>query len=245
MAIEATPNPSTLKQAFEHEIYSSDGTPLSFGSLFNNNNNSRGDEHQPSPSVLVIFIRHFFCGNCQEYIRRLSSPDSPFHPTSRHQQRQHALHSGSFSKPTTTTTTTTTPHPPPPPPPPPPPAVVIIGPGSPSLLASYSSRTQCAFPIYADPSTQLYDILGMHRTLSMGVKSPAYIQHSLWSGAVKSAWQIVKRVGNGDAMDGGDWQVNGAWACSPQITFAFTFTIEIQQSSCSCDTIILRHGTFE
>ncbi|KAK7885171.1 hypothetical protein LTR67_010662 [Exophiala xenobiotica] len=205
MAIEAMPNSSTLKQAFEHEIYSSDGTPLSFGSLFNNNNNntslgvtSRGDEHQPSPSILVIFIRHFFCGNCQEYIRRLSSADSPFDPTSRHQQ-QHALHLGNFSKPTTTTD----PHPPPPP------AVVIIGPGSPSLLASYASRTQCAFPIYADPSTQLYDILGMHRTLSMGVKSPAYIQHSLWSGAVKSAWQIVKRVGNGDAMDGGDWQVNG------------------------------------
>ncbi len=185
MAIEAMPNPSTLRQAFEHEIYSSDGAPLSFGSLFNTGH--QGDERQPSTSILVIFIRHFFCGNCQEYIRRLSSPDSPFHPS----RQQHAYLN--FSKPTTT----------------PPPSVVIIGPGSPSLLASYSSRTQCAFPVYADPSTQLYDILGMHRTLSMGAKSPEYIQHSLFSGAVKSAWQIVKRVGNGDAMDGGDWQVNG------------------------------------
>ncbi|KIW13431.1 hypothetical protein PV08_08619 [Exophiala spinifera] len=201
MAIENIPTSQTLKQAFELNIYTPDGVPVPFGSLFEPHG-ATADDHDktastsslssaslsPSTSnhILVVFIRHFFCGNCQEYIRRLSSPASPFHPT----RRRAYLN---FSKPNT--------HPPP--------SVIIIGPGSPSLLSSYAALTKCAYPIYADPSTQLYDMLGMHKTLSMGGKHPEYIQHNLLSGAVKSAWQIVKRVGNGDALDGGDWHVNG------------------------------------
>ncbi|KAI1615221.1 hypothetical protein EDD37DRAFT_637440 [Exophiala viscosa] len=168
MAIENAPSPSMLKQAFEHHIYSSDAKPIPFGSLF--------DNVQSHQSVLVIFIRHFFCGNCQEYVRRLSSSQSPLHPAKPASQR---------------------------------PLIIIIGPGFPSLISSYTALTECAFPIYADPSTQLYDILGMHRTLSMGSKGPEYIQRSLVGNAVKSAWQILRRVGTGDAMSGGDLDING------------------------------------
>ncbi|KAK4940689.1 hypothetical protein LTR10_019199 [Elasticomyces elasticus] len=168
MAVENAPSPSTLKQAFEHQIYSSDAKPVPFGSLF--------DNVQGHQSVLVIFIRHFFCGNCQEYVRRLSSSESPFHPSKPASQR---------------------------------PLIIIIGPGFPSLIASYVALTECPFTIYADPSTRLYDILGMHRTLSMGPKNPEYIQRSLVGNAVKSAWQILRRVGTGDAMSGGDLDVNG------------------------------------
>ncbi|KAJ9624621.1 hypothetical protein H2204_010803, partial [Knufia peltigerae] len=185
MAIDNIPTGHTLKQAFELDIYTPDGVPRPFGSLFQHHDTD-DKAATTANNVLVVFIRHFFCGNCQEYIRRLSSPASPFHPTRR---RVHL----DFSKPST--------HPPP--------SVVVIGPGSPSLLSSYAALTQCAYPVYADPSTQLYDMLGMHKTLSMGGKQPEYIQHNLVSGAVKSAWQIVKRVGNGDALDGGDWYVNG------------------------------------
>ncbi|KAL6251746.1 hypothetical protein RBB50_001956 [Rhinocladiella similis] len=190
MAIDNIPTSHTLKQAFELDVYTPDGVPLPFGSLFDHHD---ADDKTASTSssttinnILVVFIRHFFCGNCQEYVRRLSSPASPFHPTRR---RAHL----NFSKPNT--------HPPP--------SVIIIGPGSPSLLSSYAALTQCAYPVYADPSTQLYDVLGMHKTLSMGGKHPEYIQHNLLGAAVKSAWQIVKRVGSGDALDGGDWHVNG------------------------------------
>lgn len=168
MAVENPPRQETLEQAFEHEIYTSDGKSVQFGSLF--------VSVQAHQSVLVIFIRHFFCGNCQEYVRRLSCPESPFHPTKPAAQR---------------------------------PTLIIIGPGSPSLISSYLTLTECPFAIYADPSTRLYDILGMHRTLSMGPKKPEYIQHSIFGNAVKSAWQILRRVGNGDANSGGNLDVNG------------------------------------
>ncbi|KIW99474.1 uncharacterized protein Z518_11213 [Rhinocladiella mackenziei CBS 650.93] len=188
MAIETLPNQKTLKEAFEHEIYSSDGTPLLFGSLFDH---CSDNDQRNQRRVLVIFIRHFFCGNCQEYIRRLSSPESPFHPS--HRPISTAPATANFSKPVSRSL----------------PRVIIIGPGLPTLISSYTALTQCLYPVYADPSTRLYDILGMHRTLSLGQKAPGYIQHSLMSGAMKSAWQIVRRVGSGDAMGGGDWNVNG------------------------------------
>lgn len=179
MAIEEIPSDGAVKTAFEHPIYASDGSVLPFSSLFDNHNESSS----PPDRILVIFIRHFFCGNCQEYIRRLSSVQSPFHPSHKPHSTKSASH--------------------------PLPSVVIIGPGLPSLIATYIRITQCAFPVYCDPSTQLYDILGMHRSLSLGHKAPVYIQHSLFKGAVKSALQIVRRVGNGDATGGGDWNVNG------------------------------------
>ena len=185
MSNEPLPDQQALKDAFDHDIYSSSGNPLKFGSLFYD-----CDAYPAEKRILLIFIRHFFCGNCQEYVRRLSSTDSPFHPS---HKSISTTWTTNFSKPASRSL----------------PTIIIIGPGQPSLISSYKSRTQCPFDIYADPSSRLYDILGMHRTLSMGVKAPEYIEHSLFSGAVKSAWQIVRRVGNGDAMGGGDWDVNG------------------------------------
>ena len=50
----------------------------------------------------------------------------------------------------------------------------------------------------------------MTRTLSLGNKDPDYIQHTLMSGAMKSIVQGLKRIGSGDAMQGGDLrQVGG------------------------------------
>ncbi|KEF51329.1 uncharacterized protein A1O9_12679 [Exophiala aquamarina CBS 119918] len=184
--VETIPNQHAVKTAFEHPIYASDGSALPFSALFDNHSESS----TPPDRILVIFIRHFFCGNCQEYIRRLSSLESPFHPSNKSHS---AVTTQNFSKPAK--------HPLP--------SVIIVGPGLPTLIATYIRITQCAFPVYCDPTTQLYDLLGMHRTLSLGHKSPVYIQHSLFSGAVKSALQIVRRVGNGDATGGGDWNING------------------------------------
>lgn len=187
MAAETLPSQATINQAFETPIYATNGTAVPFGSLFTDN--TPGQER-----ILVIFIRHFFCGNCQEYVRRLSSIDSPFHPS--HKPPLSSTTSSTtthFSKPAARSL----------------PRVVIIGPGLPTLIPTYVNITACSFPVYSDPSTALYDLLGMHRTFSLGHKAPIYIQHSLITGAVKSAVQIVKRVGNGDALRGGYWNVNG------------------------------------
>ncbi|RVX66751.1 hypothetical protein B0A52_08944 [Exophiala mesophila] len=183
MADETLPSQVIINQAFETTIYATDGTAIPFGSLFTND--THGQER-----ILVIFIRHFFCGNCQEYVRRLSSIDSPFHPSHKLALSSTTPH---FSKPAARAL----------------PRVIIIGPGLPTLIPTYVNITACCFPVYSDPSTALYDLLGMHRTFSLGHKAPIYIQHSLVTGAVKSAVQIVKRVGNGDALGGGYWNVNG------------------------------------
>lgn len=89
-------------------------------------------------------------------------------------------------------------------------SIVIIGCGSPTLIPMYIEQTSCHYPIYADPTRRLYNVLGMTRTLSLGKKDPDYIQHTLVAGAIKSIVQGVKRIGSGDALQAGDMrQVGG------------------------------------
>jgi AhpC/TSA antioxidant enzyme len=71
----------------------------------------------------------------------------------------------------------------------------------------YEKTTSCPFPIFADPSRKIYDLLGMTSTLKMGPK-PEYIKSHTFMDMVKSAAQLV---GQGrDGMKGGDFkQVGG------------------------------------
>ena len=72
----------------------------------------------------------------------------------------------------------------------------------------YARDTECPFPIYADPSKELYARLGMIRTLSLGPKRPQYMQYSLPSAMVRSIYQGLKA--GRSAFKGGDyWQVGG------------------------------------
>ena len=58
----------------------------------------------------------------------------------------------------------------------PPTSIVIIGCGQPELIPMYIRETSCPYPIYADPTRALYHKLGMTQTLSLGPKTPSYIQ---------------------------------------------------------------------
>ena len=69
--------------------------------------------------------------------------------------------------------------------------------------------TQCPWPIYTDPTTRLYEMLGMQRSLSLGSRSPGYIQHSLVMGALKSVVQGLKRIPTGDVWGAGEMSVVG------------------------------------
>lgn len=134
-------------------------------------------QKEQSHRVLVIFIRHFFCGNCQEYLRELAA-----HPSLNSANlEQHNLR------------------------------VTIIGCGLPSLIASYRTMTGIpdSWQVYADPSTELYRSLGMHRTLSMGTRRPQYIRRSLTGNMLRSVWQGVRRIPEGDVLGAGSWDVNG------------------------------------
>ncbi|KAL4893579.1 AhpC/TSA antioxidant enzyme-domain-containing protein [Aspergillus ambiguus] len=64
MANSEPPSPETLAALANHPILDCHSNPHAFQDLY------------ASPSsanrTLVIFIRHFFCGSCQEYVRALS-----------------------------------------------------------------------------------------------------------------------------------------------------------------------------
>ncbi|KUJ17941.1 uncharacterized protein LY89DRAFT_583519 [Mollisia scopiformis] len=59
------PSLKTLKKIENLPVLDQDGKAIPFKNLYTGPNVAR--------RVLIIFIRHFFCGNCQEYIRTLTS----------------------------------------------------------------------------------------------------------------------------------------------------------------------------
>ena len=59
------PDRATLAAAYNIPIFSSDGTSMPFGRLY----------HQATAQhtrQLIIFIRHFYCGACQAYLKAIS-----------------------------------------------------------------------------------------------------------------------------------------------------------------------------
>ncbi|EGX88474.1 fmHP [Cordyceps militaris CM01] len=58
------PSDATLAKVAEYVLLDKHGKSHTFQSLYNSPNGAR--------RVLVVFVRHFFCGNCQEYIRALA-----------------------------------------------------------------------------------------------------------------------------------------------------------------------------
>ncbi|OAQ61725.1 ahpC/TSA antioxidant enzyme domain-containing protein [Pochonia chlamydosporia 170] len=63
------PSDETIKKVENYIVLDRDGKSRTFKSLYSGNNVAR--------RVLVVFIRHFFCGNCQEYLRTLSESITP------------------------------------------------------------------------------------------------------------------------------------------------------------------------
>ncbi|KAK0188304.1 AhpC/TSA antioxidant enzyme-domain-containing protein [Armillaria mellea] len=58
------PQQSALAEAFEIEISDSTGSTVKFGALL---------PSDPPEKVVVVFIRHFFCGSCRQYVEQLAS----------------------------------------------------------------------------------------------------------------------------------------------------------------------------
>lgn len=88
-------------------------------------------------------------------------------------------------------------------------SIAIIGCGSHTLIPSYVDLTSCPYPIFADPTKRLFDVLGMQRSLSLGWNAPNYIHHTLAAGVVKSIVQGLKRLPAGDITKAGDLSQNG------------------------------------
>ena len=91
-------------------------------------------------------------------------------------------------------------------------AIVVIGCGNPALIPHYKAVTQCPFPIFADPSRQLYKQLGMSLSLNvLGGGRPQYMKQvspPAWlAGQIK---QVSKTKGMKKRITGGNWmQIGG------------------------------------
>jgi len=74
------------------------------------------------------------------------------------------------------------------------------------LIPSYVKSTNCAFPLYADPTRELYKVFNLARTLNPGEK-PEYMKSML--NVVMTG--VVDGIKAGSkALKGGDWsQVGG------------------------------------
>ncbi|KAL6864065.1 AhpC/TSA antioxidant enzyme domain-containing protein [Trichoderma novae-zelandiae] len=167
------PSAEVQKMIEDYIVLDKDGKSRTFKSLYMGPNVAR--------RVLVIFIRHFFCGNCQEYLRTLSEVITP--------ESLLRLPISTF--------------------------IAVVGCGDPKLIDMYAKETRCPFPIYTDPTRQLFDALGMVKTLTMGAK-PAYTKKSTPKGIFDSIVLGLKQVPKGLALKSGDHrQVGGEFLFEP------------------------------
>ncbi|KAJ5094580.1 hypothetical protein N7456_010441 [Penicillium angulare] len=68
VASDKLPSTEAITKAGEYIVLDHEGAEHTFKSLYDN---------PESPRTLVIFIRHFFCGSCQEFIFALSKAITP------------------------------------------------------------------------------------------------------------------------------------------------------------------------
>lgn len=55
-------------------------------------------------------------------------------------------------------------------------SIIVIGCGAPDLIPQYKKFTACPFPIFADPSRQLFKKLGMVISVNLGRERPEYMR---------------------------------------------------------------------
>ncbi|KAK7431962.1 hypothetical protein QQZ08_001582 [Neonectria magnoliae] len=184
------PSRETLRKIDNYIVLDRHGKTHPFKSLYTGSNVAR--------RVLVIFVRHFFCGtcgvcvlretdyialqNCQEFLRSLSEAITP-----------DAL----IGLPVST-------------------FIAVIGCGDPALIDMYVSETKCPFPVYTDPTRSLFQALDMTNTLAMGTK-PAYMRKSMTRSIMESVVQGIKQIPTGNALKSGHQrQVGGEFLFEPR-----------------------------
>lgn len=91
--------------------------------------------------------------------------------------------------------------------------IIVIGCGSPDLIKQYKTATSCPFPIFADPSRELFKLLGMNISFNMlGKSRPEYMRNinpAQWI-AEQSKFQMKSKGGLRLKAKGGNiFQIGG------------------------------------
>jgi len=159
LASDPAPTSEALTSLSQHPLLSSTGAPTPLSTIL-----------ATAPRTLLIFIRHFYCGSCQQYVARLSSTPS--------------LAPDSLSAHPKGTT-----------------KLIVVGCGDWSLMDQYKKDQNAPWEFYTDPTGEIYDKLGMIKSLAIGEK-PEYIKEPMISTVFKS---IVGAVRQGP-LKGGDFR---------------------------------------
>ncbi|BGP27540.1 vacuolar fusion protein MON1 [Rhodotorula toruloides] len=135
------PTEESMQAASECELVGEGGQKVTFGELIK----------QRGQKVIVIFLRHAWCGLCAQYVEALNRTSLSLVSLSA------TTFSTMFRSPSN------------PAPVIPPLHVLLINSGSPSLISAYRNRMETPFPLYTDRKRSLYKALGMTRkTWDMG-----------------------------------------------------------------------------
>jgi hypothetical protein len=197
------PTHEQLARAASLLVIAESGVRVPFGSLF------------AKQRTIVIFIRHFWCPLCQDYmssVRSFANPDVLMSPSSL------SPDGGSPTK------------------------LVIISNGSPAMISKYRQIFRMSFDMYTDPTLAVYSALGMGRgkqdadypvcsaNMERMLKEPTvldkqgkdsaigdggYVKHGVMGGIVMVALRALK-VGMPVWENGGDAaQLGGEFVFGP------------------------------
>ncbi|KAK4053600.1 hypothetical protein OIO90_003839 [Microbotryomycetes sp. JL221] len=118
--------------------------------------------------VVVVFLRHFWCGLCAQYVKALRTASRNLVSAA----SGTSISTGQSPTPAV-----------------PPLYILLITSGSPNLIPIYRSRLDCPFPIYVDRKRTLYKTLGMNlKTWNPGKDKDkgSYVQISMGQNVAES-----------------------------------------------------------
>ncbi|POY73082.1 hypothetical protein BMF94_3920 [Rhodotorula taiwanensis] len=134
------PTEEGLAKALECELATESGEAVTFGNVL------RERQHE---KVVVIFLRHAWCGLCQQYVEALNRASINLLSVTG------TMFAGLDHRPTSSRFA--------------PLDVVLINSSTPALIGPYRQRHHTPFPLYSDRHRKLYKALGMTRkTWDMG-----------------------------------------------------------------------------
>ncbi|KAF8348913.1 hypothetical protein F5887DRAFT_831014, partial [Amanita rubescens] len=193
----ALPTHDQLRRAASHLVIAESGVRVTFGSLF------------AEQRTIVIFIRHFWCPLCQDYmssVRSLVRPDVLRSPD--------AL--GSDGGPAA--------------------KLVVISNGSHAMISKYKQIFRMPFEMYTDPTLAVYNTLGMARDrdgdhtacspMSRKCCNGGYVKHGTMGGIVMVLVRAIK-VGMPLWEKGGDVaQLGGEFVFGPGLTCSYAHRMQ-------------------
>ncbi|KAF9561988.1 hypothetical protein CPC08DRAFT_663723, partial [Agrocybe pediades] len=190
------PTQAQIREAASLQITKEDGKRVTFSSLFENTR------------TVVVFIRHFWCPSCQDYMSSLKSIVKP--------EMLSAWPSGSGKDSEDLKKKLV--------------SFVVIGNGSYGMIQKYKRMFALPFEVYTDPTMAIYKVLGMGKDGSddyhMHHKSGGYVKHGLMGGIAMVVVRAIK-VGMPVWEKGGDIsQLGGEFIFGPGPTCSFAHRMQ-------------------